>query len=103
MTQIVVLCFCVLLLLGPLYEIFDRWDSFPQGGDDTVLSLIALVCCCGLFLALARSLPELLVQLLSSLYTVWSLVLQPIPGFMMNPDSTIGKSPPPLLLSSLRI
>lgn len=54
--QIVVLLLLVILFLAPVYESFDHWDRFPQGGDDTVLSLLAVVTFCGVVLVAGRSL-----------------------------------------------
>src|SRR5215471_7296589 len=35
---------CLLVcLLGPVFEHFDRWDNFPQSGQDIILTLVA--CC----------------------------------------------------------
>jgi protein-S-isoprenylcysteine O-methyltransferase Ste14 len=60
--QIVVLLLLTIFLLAPVYEHFDHWDGFPQGGDDTVLSLIAVVTISGVVLVATRSLFRVFLQ-----------------------------------------
>lgn len=54
--QIVVLLLLTIFLVAPVYEHFDHWDGFPRSGDDTVLSLVAVVTFCGVILVAAHSL-----------------------------------------------
>ena len=57
---------CVFLaipyLFGPFFEIVDRWDSFPQGGNDIVLTVTAIAICFGLVFAIVRVCGKLLNQ-----------------------------------------
>lgn len=57
-----VLLLLTIFLFAPVYEHFDHWDSFPQGGDDSVLSLIAVVTFCGIVLVASRSLFRVYLQ-----------------------------------------
>lgn len=43
-----------ILLAGPVYEQYDKWDNIPQTGNDTVLSLVCLATCLGALLTLTR-------------------------------------------------
>lgn len=95
-------CFLVLLLLAPLYESFDRWDGFPEGGNDTVLNLIGAVAFCGLVLVAARRLPLLLSALKGAFSVIASFHFRSFPLSLLRP-SCIGESPPPLHLSPLRV
>ena len=102
-TQIVVGCFMALLLLAPVYESFDRWDGFPKSGDDTVLNLIGAVAFCGLILVAAKKLPPLLLKLFS---LPWAMaVFFSDRSSLLSPafHSSIGESPPLLLLLPLRL
>jgi len=60
--QIVVLLLLTIFLFAPVYEHFDHWDGFPRSGDDTVLSLIAVVTFCGIVLVAARSLLQVSLE-----------------------------------------
>lgn len=102
-TQSVLGCFVILLLLAPVYESFDRLDGFPKSGDDTVLNLIGAVAFCGLVLVAAKKLPSLLLKLLS---VPWAMsVLFWDRSSLLSPafHSSIGESPPLLLLLPLRL
>ena len=104
MTQIVLGCFVVLLLLAPLYESFDHWDGFPGSGNDTVLNLIGAVTLCGLVLVTAKGLSILLSALVSATWAVDELLR--VRSSSLSPGrsySSIGESPPSLLLCSLRL
>ena len=57
----VALVFLILVsLCGPVFEMFDHWDKFLQGGSDIVLTLLALGICLGLVLSLFRSIVDAL-------------------------------------------
>lgn len=102
-SQIVLGCFLILLLLAPLYETFDRWDGFPRSGNDTVLNLVGAVAFCGLVLVAVKRLPSLLFTLVSAFsLDAWLFQIRSSPLSLLPPTS-IGESPPPLLLSPLRI
>lgn len=102
-TQVVLGCFLVLLLLAPVYESFDRWDGFPKSGNDTVLNLIAASTFAGLVLVARKSLPSLLSVLASAFSVVGRLFEVRSSPLSLVPRSSIGESPPPLLLSPLRL
>lgn len=102
-TQIVLGCFLALLLLAPVYESFDRWDGFPRSGNDTMLNLIGTVTLCGLVLVTAQNLPSLLSALVSAFPAVGRLFQVRCSSLSLGTHSSIGESPPPLFLSSLRI
>ena len=102
-TQIVLGCSLALLLLAPVYETFDRWDGFPRSGNDTVLNLIGAVAFCGLVLVAAKKLPSLLLKLFSIIWTIATLFRVRSWPLQLGLHSSIGESPPPLLLSPLRI
>jgi hypothetical protein len=50
-TVALVLLICV---VGPVVEMFDRWDNTAQTGNDTEYSLVALALCVGAAYSLAR-------------------------------------------------
>ena len=102
-TQIVLGCFLILLLLAPVYESFDRWDGFSRSGNDTVLNLIEAVAFCGLVLVAAKSLLSLLSALVNVFLSVCRLFCVRSCPLVLTPRSTIGESPPPLFISPLRI
>lgn len=43
-----------IFLGGPLFEHFDRWDHFPQSGNDILLTLVAVVICLAAAVSLIR-------------------------------------------------
>ena len=102
-SQVVLGCFFILLLLAPLYESFDHWDGFPRGGNDTVLNLTGAIAFCGLVLVAAKRLPSLLSALINAFSAVGRLFQIRSSPFLIGVCSVIGESPPPHLLSSLRI
>ncbi len=102
-TQIVVLCFCLLLLLAPVYESFDRWDGFPRSENDTVLNLIGVVAFCGLVLVAAKSLCSLVFALADAFSGARRFNRVGSCPLLVGPCSAVGESPPSLLLCPLRI
>lgn len=44
----------VIFLSGPVFEHFDRWDHFPQSGNDILLTLVAVVICIAAAVSLIR-------------------------------------------------
>ena len=99
-TQIVLWCFLVLVLIAPVYESFDHWDGSPVSGNDTVLNIIAVVTFAGLVLVAAKHLLWLLATAFSN---VPKLFARRSSALILVGRSTIGESPPPLLLSPLRV
>lgn len=51
---IVLVLVVAIFLAGPVFEHFDRWDHFPQSGNDILLTLVAVVVCLGAALSLIR-------------------------------------------------
>ncbi len=51
-SYVLVFVLMALIVFGPLYETFDHWDKFTQGGDDTVLTLIGLLTYTGFVLCI---------------------------------------------------
>ncbi len=50
----VLLALIVIHYAGPAFELADRWDNFPQSGNDTLHTLIALVTLLGAMFVLAK-------------------------------------------------
>ncbi len=51
---VVLLSLIVIHYAGPAFELADRWDNFPQSGNDTLHTLIALVTLLGAMFVLAK-------------------------------------------------
>lgn len=98
--QSIVFLLLVIMLLAPIYESFDHWDQFPNGGDDTVLSLLATVAFCGLVLVAGRSL--LLAVLRKRLPTWDRWAARAILITFVFPKAA-NESPPPPFNFSLRV
>lgn len=52
--QLAVALLVIVLLLAPLFETIDRWDGFPQSGNDIVLTVLAALAVFG-FVVLLRA------------------------------------------------
>jgi formate hydrogenlyase subunit 4 len=52
--QLALVLLVIVLLLAPLFETIDRWDGFPQSGNDIVLTVLAALAVFG-FVVLLRA------------------------------------------------
>ena len=98
--QIVVLLLLTIFLLAPIYEHFDHWDGFPRSGDDTVLTLIAVVTFCGVVLVAARSLFRVFLQRRWVKLERWKPLSMP---FVFFASRAADESPPTSPRLSLRV
>jgi hypothetical protein len=98
--ELVVLVLLTIFLLAPVYEHFDHWDGFPRSGDDTVLSLVAIVTLCGIVLVATRSLFRLF--LLRRWVKLERWILPPV-LFALQICSVADESPPSSFRISLRL
>jgi hypothetical protein len=90
---------CVLLaipyLFGPFFETVDRWDSFPQSGNDIVLTVTAIAICFGLVFALVRACGRLLNRSSVAISTLQKLSFSPKgPAILLPLFLTCYASPP---------
>ena len=98
--QIIVLLLLVILLLAPVYESFDHWDGFPSGGDDTVLSLLAVITFCGVVMVAGRSLFQTFLRERLGRWKSWTQ--RTILATFVFPNAA-DESPPPPCRFSLRV
>jgi len=90
---------CVLLaipyLFGPFFEAVDRWDSFPQSGNDIVLTVTAIAICFGLVFALVRVCGRLFNRSSVAISTLPKLSFSPKgPAILLPLFLTCYASPP---------
>ncbi len=98
--QLVILLLLTVFLLAPVYEHFDHWDGFPRSGDDTVLSLVAIVTFCGVVLIAARSFFRIFLQRRWVKLERWKPPLVP---FVLHARRGADESPRSLFRLSLRV
>src|SRR5260370_16448359 len=91
---------CVLLaipyLFGPFFETVDRWASFPQSGNDIVLTVTAIAICFGLVFALFRVCGRLINRSSVAISTLQPLSFSPNPPSILLPPFPPPYPPPPL-------
>lgn len=54
LVQFAIVLLSAVYLFGPLFESVDRWDYFPQSGNDIVLTAIVVAICFGAALSFIR-------------------------------------------------